>query len=57
MARYVMFLRRATSLGGALDGVGPENRDFFGPKKNLENGIATKNCTSTTVPIKKNIGL
>ena len=32
MARYVMVLRRATSLRGALDGLGPENRDFFGPK-------------------------
>jgi hypothetical protein len=31
MARYVMVLRGATSLGGALEGVGPENRDFFGP--------------------------
>ncbi len=31
MARYVMVLRGATSLRGALDGVGPENRDFFGP--------------------------
>jgi hypothetical protein len=30
MARYVMFLS-ATSLRGALEGVGPENRDFFGP--------------------------
>jgi translation elongation factor EF-G len=25
MARYVMVLRRATSLRGALEGVGPEN--------------------------------
>jgi hypothetical protein len=31
MARYVMILRGATSLRGALEGVGPENRDFFGP--------------------------
>jgi hypothetical protein len=31
MARYVMVLRGATSLLGALEGVGPENRDFFGP--------------------------
>ena len=30
MARYVMILRGATSLQGALEGVGPENRDFFG---------------------------
>jgi hypothetical protein len=31
MARYVMVLRGATSLQGALEGVGPEKRDFFGP--------------------------
>ena len=31
MARYVMVLRGATSLRGALEGVGPENRDFQGP--------------------------
>ncbi len=31
MARYVMVLRRAISLLRALEGVGPENRDFFGP--------------------------
>ncbi len=28
-------LRSATSLRGALEGVGPENRDFFGPKWHL----------------------
>ncbi len=33
MAWYVMILRGATSLRAALEGVGPENRDFFGPKK------------------------
>jgi hypothetical protein len=32
MARYVMVLRGVTSFRGALEGVGPENRDFFGPK-------------------------
>ncbi len=32
MAWYVMVLRRATSLRGALEGVGPENRDFLGPE-------------------------
>ncbi len=26
-----MVLNSATSLGGSLEGVGPENRDFFGP--------------------------
>jgi hypothetical protein len=31
MVRYVMVLRGATSLLGALEGVGPENLDFFGP--------------------------
>ncbi len=31
MAQYEMVLRSATSLRGALEGVGPENRDFFGP--------------------------
>jgi hypothetical protein len=31
MARYVMVLRGATSLRGALEGVGPENQDFFEP--------------------------
>jgi hypothetical protein len=31
MAPYVMVLRSATSLRGALEGVGPENRDIFGP--------------------------
>jgi hypothetical protein len=35
MARYVMVLRSATSLRWALEGVGPENRDFFGPKWQL----------------------
>ncbi len=31
MSQYKMVLRRATSLRGTLEGVGPENRDFFGP--------------------------
>ncbi len=29
MARYVMILRSAIALRGALEGVGPENRDLF----------------------------
>jgi hypothetical protein len=33
MARYVMVLRGATSLRGALEGMGPENRAISGPKK------------------------
>jgi hypothetical protein len=28
-----MVLRSATSLLGALEGVGPKNLDYFGPKK------------------------
>ena len=32
---YLMVLRGATSLLGALEGVGPENLDFFGPKWHL----------------------
>ena len=35
MARYIMVLRGATSLRGALEGVGPKNRDFLGPKKSV----------------------
>ncbi len=31
MVQYVMVLRGATSLRGALEGLGPENRNFFGP--------------------------
>jgi hypothetical protein len=31
MARYVMVLRNATSLLGALEGVGPEISTFLGP--------------------------
>ncbi len=32
MARYVMVLRSATSLRGALEAVGPENQDFWAQK-------------------------
>jgi hypothetical protein len=32
MARDVMVLRSATALTGALEGVGPEKRDFLGPE-------------------------
>jgi hypothetical protein len=32
MAQYVMVLRSATSLRGALEGVGPENATFLGPE-------------------------
>ncbi len=37
MARYGMVLRGAISLRGALEGVGPENQDFFGPKVLVHN--------------------
>jgi hypothetical protein len=30
-ARDIMILMRANPLHGPLEGVGPENRDFFGP--------------------------
>ncbi len=35
-----MILRGATSLRGALEGVGPENRDFFGPWNGTSEAIA-----------------
>ncbi len=35
-----MVLRDATSLLGALEGVGPENRDFFGPTNAPSNDVA-----------------
>jgi hypothetical protein len=35
-----MILRGATSLGGALEGVGPENRDFFGPCNGMSEASA-----------------
>jgi hypothetical protein len=59
MARYVMILRGATSLLGALEGVGPENGDFFGPEKvlsRLNSGSETpaseihSNPTTLSVP-------
>ncbi len=46
MARYLMVLRGATSLRGALEEVGPENRDFFGPKKVIKTtGTLVVLCT------------
>jgi hypothetical protein len=52
MARYVMILRGATSLRGALEGVGPENRDFFGHERSLvikgeENGDKSLSIVGT----------
>jgi hypothetical protein len=35
-----MVLRRATSLRGALEGVGPENRDFLSPEMATGDTIA-----------------
>ncbi len=40
MAWYVMVLRSATSLRGALEGVGPENWDFFGPWNGMSEASA-----------------
>jgi hypothetical protein len=60
MARYVIILRGATSLRGALEGVGPENRDFLGlrscllgPKKSRFSGPTPSNAPSNDVaPLK-----
>jgi hypothetical protein len=48
-----MILKGATSFRGALEGVGPENRDFFGPKKvgNNNTGDNLTPVTMTTVLI------
>jgi hypothetical protein len=63
MVRYVMVLRSATSLRGALEGVGPENRDFFGPKsechlgpkKSRFSGLTPSNAPSNDVALLKTI--
>jgi hypothetical protein len=39
-----MVLRVATSLFGALEGVGPENLEFLGPKKSLFSGPTPSNA-------------
>jgi hypothetical protein len=44
MAQYVMVLRRATSLRGALEGVGPEIKTFLCPD------MATSEASSIWVP-------
>jgi hypothetical protein len=63
---YLMVLRGATSLLGALEGVGPENRDFFlgqmalaslmpfqGPKKSWFSGLTPSNAPRNDVaPLK-----
>ncbi len=54
MARYVMVLRHATSLRGALEGAGPENWDcslpIQGPKKSRFSGPTPSNAPSKDVP-------
>jgi hypothetical protein len=60
MSRYVMVLRSATALLGALEGVGPENRDFFGPchlgpKKLRFSGPTPSNAPSNAVALLKTI--
>jgi hypothetical protein len=52
MERYVMVLRRATSLRGALEGVGPEN---LGPKKLRFSGPTPSNAPSNDVAHLKTI--
>ncbi len=54
MARYVMVLRGATSLRGALEGVGPENRDFFGPLNGTNEASAIWAQKSREVPLQVN---
>jgi hypothetical protein len=59
LARYVMVLRHATSLRGALKGADPENRDcslpFQGPKKSRFSGPTSSNAPSKDVPHLKTI--
>ncbi len=59
MALYVMVLRHATSLQGALEGAGPENQDcslpFQGPKKSRFSGPTPSNAPSKDVPRLKTI--
>jgi hypothetical protein len=48
-----MVLRGATSLLGALEGVGPENLDFQGPKKLRFSGPTPSNASRNDVaPLK-----
>jgi hypothetical protein len=62
MARYIMILRGATSLRGALEGVGSENLDFFGPrschlgpKKSRFSGPTPSNAPSNDVAPSKSL--
>jgi hypothetical protein len=52
MARYVMILRGATSLLGGLEGVGPENQDFWALKwhERSEYHLGPKKSTPTSAP-------
>ncbi len=43
MARYIMVLRGGTSLREALEVVGPENLDFFGPLRGALEGVGPDN--------------
>jgi hypothetical protein len=53
MARYIMILRGATSLRGALEGVGPERECHLGPKKSRFSGPTPSNAPSNDVaPLK-----
>jgi hypothetical protein len=51
MARYVLVLDRQDPLRGALEGVGPENRDFFGPE------MATREASAISGPKKSSATL
>ncbi len=48
MARYVMILRGATSLRGALEGVGPEIETFLGPGMALASPVPFTYCAIKT---------
>jgi hypothetical protein len=49
MARYVMVLRSATALRGALEGVGPENRDFWAQKSLLLCNVYIRRGVDSTI--------
>jgi hypothetical protein len=47
-----MVLRRATSLRGALEGVGPENLDFFGPWNGMSEASAIWTLSNDVAALK-----
>ncbi len=59
MAQYVMVLRSATALRGALEGMGPENQDFFGPSNGTSKASAiwAKKNSHACVPLSIKIKL